>query len=78
MQNYIDFANKNGIVLLEKGKCQFCGANVSDGIKECVDIFNTEFDSSLDFYNPENLIYYEYPYIYPIIIIFEIKIEVCH
>ena len=57
MQSYIDFANKNGIVLLEKGKCQFCGADVSAGIKECVDMFNNELDSSLDFYHPDNLIY---------------------
>ncbi len=57
MQSYIDFANKNGILLLDKGKCQFCGANVSEGIKECIDIFNNELDFLLDFYNPENLIY---------------------
>ncbi len=57
MQSYIDFANKNGVVLLEKGKCQFCGANVSDGIKDCVDLFNNKLDASLNFYNPENYIY---------------------
>ncbi|MEE9361156.1 MAG: DUF5946 family protein [Cellulophaga sp.] len=57
MQNYIDFANKNGISLLNKGKCQFCGANVIEGIKECVDTFNKGFVSIIDFYNPNNTIY---------------------
>ncbi len=57
MQNYIDFANKNGITLLDKGKCQFCGGNVIEGIKECIDTFNNELDSIIDFYNPNNTIY---------------------
>ena len=57
MQSYIDIANKNGIVLIDKGKCQFCGADVSNGVKECVDIFNNKLEPSIDFYNPKNLIY---------------------
>ncbi|TYA70064.1 DUF5946 family protein [Seonamhaeicola marinus] len=56
MQNYIDLANKNGVTLLNSGKCQFCGANTERGISECLEIFNLSFDSS-DFSDTENHIY---------------------
>jgi len=57
MQDYKDFAKKNGIKLLDKGKCQFCDANINKGITECIDLFNNSLDSVIDFYNPINLIY---------------------
>lgn len=57
MQDYRDFAAKNGVELLEKGPCQFCGANLSEGIAACVEAFNTGLDAKIDFYNPANLIY---------------------
>ena len=56
MQNYIDFANKNGIELLSKGNCQFCGANTKKGIHECLDIFNIGFQY-IDFSIAKNLKY---------------------
>lgn len=40
MQDFIDQANKNGIVLLDKGRCQFCGADYQNGIFECTDNYN--------------------------------------
>ncbi|MCX6305819.1 MAG: DUF5946 family protein [Bacteroidetes bacterium] len=40
MKDFIDHANKNEITLLDKGKCQFCGANCQKGIFECMDNFN--------------------------------------
>ncbi len=43
MQNYIDLAKKNGVELIDTGKCQFCGANVKRGIHECVEIFSVGF-----------------------------------
>ncbi|MEO7049743.1 MAG: DUF5946 family protein [Ferruginibacter sp.] len=39
MQDYIKQAKKNGVELFEKGSCQFCGALVDNGIKECMEIF---------------------------------------
>ncbi|WP_203256561.1 DUF5946 family protein [Hyunsoonleella ulvae] len=42
MQDYIAFAHKKNIVLLDKGKCQFCGANTKHGIHECLEIFNLD------------------------------------
>jgi len=53
MQNYIDLAAKNGVVLLENGKCQFCGANTTRGIHECLEIFNLGFQQ-IDFAKAEN------------------------
>ena len=53
MQDYIDFAKKNRVALLNHGKCQFCGANTKRGIHECLEIFNLGF-SDLDFSIPEN------------------------
>lgn len=56
MQDYIDLANKNGIILLDEGKCQFCGANTKRGIHECLEILGIEFPN-IDFSNSENHIY---------------------
>lgn len=56
MQDYIDLAEKNGVTLLENGKCQFCGANTQRGIHECLEIFNLGFQD-IDFSNSENHIY---------------------
>lgn len=40
MQDFIDQARKNGVTLLDKGKCQFCGANYQRGIFDCMDNYN--------------------------------------
>ncbi|MRH99659.1 hypothetical protein GH721_03845 [Kriegella sp. EG-1] len=56
MQDYINFAEKNGVTLLDKGKCQFCGADTKRGIHECLTIFNLGFQK-IDFSNIENHIY---------------------
>ncbi|GAA3522917.1 hypothetical protein GCM10022393_42010 [Aquimarina addita] len=56
MQDYIDLAEKNGVILLDKGKCQFCGANTPRGIHECLEIFNFEIQH-IDFSNIDNHIY---------------------
>ncbi|HET6558872.1 MAG TPA: DUF5946 family protein, partial [Prolixibacteraceae bacterium] len=41
MQDFIDQANKNGVTLLNKGKCQFCGADYQKGIFDCMAHYNT-------------------------------------
>ncbi len=56
MQDYIDLAKKNGVILLDTGKCQFCGANTKRGIHECLEIFNLGFQD-IDFSNIENHLY---------------------
>ena len=56
MQNYIDVAEKNGVTLLQNGKCQFCGANTHRGIHECLEIFNTGFQK-IDLSDIKNHIY---------------------
>ncbi len=56
MQDYNDFAEKNGVSLSDTGKCQFCGANTKRGIHECLEIFNLGFQE-IDFSNSENHIY---------------------
>jgi hypothetical protein len=56
MQDYIDIAEKNGVTLLDKGKCQFCGANTKRGIHECLEIFNLGFQD-IDYAKIENHIY---------------------
>lgn len=53
MQDFIDQARKNGITLLDKGKCQFCGADYSKGVFDCMDNYNKGLEL-LDFNNPEN------------------------
>ncbi len=56
MQDYIEFAGKNGITLLNTGKCQFCGANTKRGIHECLEVFSLNI-KNLDFSLVENHIY---------------------
>ncbi len=56
MQDYINFAEKNGVVLLNSGACQFCGANTRRGIHECLEIFNLGFQT-IDLSNSANTIY---------------------
>ncbi|MEM0939627.1 MAG: DUF5946 family protein [Bacteroidota bacterium] len=56
MQDYIDIAAKNGVTLLNQGKCQFCGANTKRGIHECIEIFNLGFQG-IDFSASKNHIY---------------------
>lgn len=56
MQDYIELAKKNGVTLLDSGKCQFCGANTQRGIYEYLEIFNLGFQV-IDFSNIENQIY---------------------
>ena len=53
MQDYFDLATKNGVTLLYKGDCQFCGANTKRGVHECLEIFNLGFHE-IDFSNVEN------------------------
>lgn len=35
MQNWLSYAEKNGIPLQQEGACQFCGAPVTGGVMEC-------------------------------------------
>jgi hypothetical protein len=48
MQDFIDQATKNGITLIDSGKCQLCGADTIGGIYECVSLYSTGFNL-LDF-----------------------------
>lgn len=43
MQDYLDFAEKNGVNLIAEGSCQFCGADTKRNIHECLEIFNVGF-----------------------------------
>ena len=56
MQDYIDFATKNGVTLLDSGTCQFCGAKTKRGIHECLNIFNLGL-LDIDFSLMENQIF---------------------
>lgn len=56
MQDYISFAEKNGVTLHDEGICQFCGAKTTRGVHECLEIFNLGFQQ-IDFSSPENHIY---------------------
>ena len=56
MQDYTEFAEKNGVILLDTGSCQFCGANTKRGIHECLEIFNLGFQG-IDFSSGKNQIY---------------------
>lgn len=49
-------AEKNGVTLLDKGQCQFCGAKTKRGIHECLEIFDLGFHE-IDFSILENHIY---------------------
>ena len=55
MQDFIDQANKNGVTLLDKGRCQFCGADYQKGIFDCMDNYNNGLQL-LDFNNSEHQI----------------------
>jgi hypothetical protein len=50
MQDFIDQANKNGVTLHDKGRCQFCGADFQKGIFDCMDNYNNGLQL-LDFNN---------------------------
>jgi Family of unknown function (DUF5946) len=52
MQDFINQASKNGVILLNEGKCQFCGADYQKGIYECMENYNQGLEI-LDFNNPE-------------------------
>ncbi len=52
MQNFTEQANKNGVTLLNNGKCQFCGADYRRGIFDCMDNYNNGLQL-LDFNNAE-------------------------
>jgi hypothetical protein len=56
MQDYTEQAAKNGVVLQNKGACQFCGATAQRGVHECVEIFSLGFPQ-IDYANPDNHIY---------------------
>jgi hypothetical protein len=53
MQNFTDQADKNGVTLISAGKCQFCGADTTGGVYECVAIYSTGFNV-IDFSKSEN------------------------
>jgi hypothetical protein len=53
MQDFIDQANKNGVPLIDKGRCQFCGADYQKGIFDCINNYNHGLQL-LDFNNPEH------------------------
>ena len=40
MQDFTGQATKNGIMLLNHGRCQFCGADYSRGIYDCMQHYN--------------------------------------
>ncbi len=53
MQDFIDQAAKNGVVLIDNGKCQFCGADYQKGIFECMENYNKGLEH-LDFNDSKN------------------------
>jgi hypothetical protein len=53
MQDFIDQANKNGVALHDKGRCQCCGADYQKGIFDCMDNYNNGLQL-LDFNNSEH------------------------
>ncbi|MEM8893222.1 MAG: DUF5946 family protein [Bacteroidota bacterium] len=53
MQDYREYAEKNGVILNSEGRCQCCGSKTTRGIHECIDIFNLGFES-IDYTKPEN------------------------
>lgn len=52
MQDFIDQVTKNGVILKNNGKCQFCGADYPKGIFDCMNNYNAGTEL-LDFSNPE-------------------------
>jgi hypothetical protein len=53
MQDLVDYARKNGIVLHKEGPCQFCGSNVSQGVFQCLNNVQ-HLAEVLDYNNPEH------------------------
>ena len=53
MQDYADFARKNGVELKGEGPCQFCGAATTRGVHECVELFSLGFQQ-LDYSQPDS------------------------
>ena len=49
-------ATKNGVLLHRSGHCQFCGAETTEGVHQCMEIFSLGFEW-LDYAKPENLFY---------------------
>ena len=56
MQDCIDQASKNGVILFDKGKCQFCGADFQKGIFDCMENYNKGLEL-IDFNKSENHIF---------------------
>lgn len=56
MQDFIDQAMKNGVILFDKDDCQFCGAKFQKGIFECMDNYNNGLEL-IDFNNSDKHIY---------------------
>ena len=56
MQDFTDQAAKNGVELLNKGNCQFCGADYDRGIFDCMENYNNGL-VFLDFNDSENHLY---------------------
>ncbi|MES2780297.1 MAG: DUF5946 family protein [Bacteroidota bacterium] len=56
MQDFIDQARKNGVILEHTGNCQLCGAAYEGGIFECMDHYNKGTEL-LDFADIENHLY---------------------
>lgn len=52
MQDFIDQARKNGVMLFDKGRCQFCGADYQKGIFDCMDNYNNGLEL-LDYNNSD-------------------------
>jgi hypothetical protein len=53
MQQYFEIADKDGVVLVDNGPCQFCGSATERGVHECVELFSSGVDV-LDFSVPDN------------------------
>lgn len=55
MQDFIDQAKKNNVILNQEGPCQFCGAKYTKGIYECMEKYNTGLEI-LEFSNSKYLL----------------------
>ena len=55
MQDFMDQAAKNGVDLLNKGRCQFCGADYQKGIFDCMENYNSGL-LLFDFNDPKYLL----------------------
>ncbi len=53
MQDFIGQAEKNGIILLNQGRCQCCGADFERGIFDCMENYNSGLNH-LDFNKQEH------------------------